>query len=94
MLSDRFYHLYLQSLRKLSNLSILISISSSALTLSFVYGHVIFYFMLINSVYLHLLIVVAKIKKNLDAWRVSNKKQNKQHETDTKTMGKNGAPRS
>jgi len=67
MLSDMFYHSYLKSLRKLPNLSILISISLSALTLSFVYGYVIFYFMLINTVYLHLLILVAKTKKNLDA---------------------------
>ncbi len=67
ILSDAFYHIYLMDLRKLPNLSVLVSVSLSTLTLSFVYGHVIFYFMLINTVYLHLLILVAKTKKNLDA---------------------------
>lgn len=67
MLSDAFYQSYLQNLRKLPLMSLVISISLSVLTLSFVKGHALFYFMLINTIYTHLLVAVAKCKKNLDA---------------------------
>jgi hypothetical protein len=67
MISDDFYHSYLVTLRKLSPISVLISIALSALNLSFVREHALFYFMLIHMIYLHLLILVAKCKKTLDA---------------------------